>query len=88
MKYKLLLLLTLCGTFAFVPLKPITHSGPMPLCDPGNKGCICSEYPKMCPQLKPDSPQASIAVETILADGSDPMPLCRKQKCPPLQVRK
>ena len=64
---------------------PFVAGGPMPGCDPGSPTCclqdgtcVCRKG-QQCPQVAP-----APILPSMLADGTDPMPLCRKGKpnCP------
>lgn len=55
---------------AAVTGNPITvtapHDGPMPLCDPRDRACICT-YWRVCPQQNP-TPTAPVAVAVVNLD--------------------
>jgi hypothetical protein len=70
-----------CGLIYLGASYPLGDGGPLPMCPPchpgGSKNCgpYC-DLTKMGPQLP-----------VPLADGSDPMPLCRHKGCGPFKVQ-
>ena len=79
MKKFLILAALAVSTFTFAKeLKPIFNDGPMPFCAPGDPYC-CRKGTE-CTPVVPTTP-------VLVADGSDPMPLCQQKKCIPGKVR-